>query len=195
MVNRNIISGLLLFSISVLLGPYMMRVLPTEERTVAVQTELREAFGALRAAQNALDAAQGDPAQADEATSKEDAVASLARAAARASRAHVNYYFGDFRRGNFVMTHAHGNLMGIFNIIVGLFLARLAVGDRIKLAISWGFIAGSWIMVGALLLGNLFGQRWALQGMIPGGAIFILSLLALTAVYIRGSLSPAHDND
>ena len=185
MVNRNIISGLLLFSISVLLGPYMMRVLPTEERTVAVQTELREAFGALRAAQDSLAAAQE---QADGTV--EGATANLASAAARASRAHVNYYFGSFRRGNFIMTHAHGNLMGIFNIIVGLFLARLTVDDRIKLAISWGFIAGSWIMVGALLLGNLFGQTWALQGMIPGGAIFILALLALTAVFIRGSLSP-----
>ena len=122
MINRNIISGLLLFSISVLLGPYMMRVLPTEERTVAVQIELREAFGALRAAQDSLATAQDADDQAEGAIGKEEAVANLANAAARASRAHVNYYFGDFRRGNFVMTHAHGNLMGIFNIIVGLFL-------------------------------------------------------------------------
>ena len=189
MVKRNIISGLLLFSISIMLGPYMMRVLPKEERAVQLQTELGEAFGALREAQAAL-AAPAEPTEdsgeraPEPPTATGDPVEALALATARASRAHVNYYFGSFRRSNFTMTHAHGNLMGIVNILVGLFLAKVAVGARIRLGISWGLIAGSWIMVGALLLGNMFGLRWALQGMIPGGTVFIVSLLALTAAFL-----------
>lgn len=185
MIKRNIVSGLLLFSVSILLGPYMMRVLPTEERAVALQTELSQAFAALREAQAAVTDVEGTN-EGDTATTppSDDAVAALASASARAARAHVNYYFGSFRRSNFTMTHAHGNLMGLVNIVVGLFLGRLAIGARFKLAISWGFVAGSWIMVGALLLGNLFGVRWALQGMIPGGTIFIVALLATTAAYL-----------
>lgn len=185
MVKRNIISGLLLFSISIVLGPYMMRVLPKEERAVALQTELGQAFAALRDAQAAIAPAQGDAEGEDAAAAPSaEAVAALAGATARASSAHVNYYFGSFRRSNVTMTHSHGNLMGIVNILVGLFLARLAVDARLRLAISWGLIAGSWVMVGSLYLGNMFGQRWALQGMIPGGTIFILALFLLTAAFL-----------
>ena len=168
MMKANIISGLLLFSISIFLGPYMMRGLPGEEGQVKAQTELREAFGALAASR----------------ANTEGSAPDLARATARATQAHLSYDFAGFRRQNISFTHAHGNLQGMLNILVGLFLAKLAVSRRIQLAVSWGFIAGSWIMVGALFSGNILGLRWALSGMLPGGLILAASLVALTLLVI-----------
>ena len=181
MIKRNIISGLLLFSISITLGPYMMGTLGKEEAQVKAQTELQTAFGELRKAQAAQEETRSD------AGPDLESVSAVASATARAAKAHINYYFAQFRRGNVALTHAHGNLQGMLNILVGLFLVKLAVDARIRLAISWGFVAGSWIMVGAQIAGNMLGLRWALQGMLPGGYILMLSLFALTlAVIIKG---------
>jgi len=175
MMKQNIIAGLLLFCLSITLGPYMMRSLPNEESQVAARTELREAFAELRAAQDAL---EGDNVEQ---------VADIANAAARAARAHVNNEFAGFRADNIAFTHAHGNLQGMLNILIGLFLGRLAVHALARQIISWGFIAGAWVMSGSLFLGNMMGQFWALQYMIWGGGILIVSLIGLTlAVIIRG---------
>jgi hypothetical protein len=192
MMKQNIISGLLLFSISITIGPYLMRGLSQEEAMVNAQSELREAFGELRAARTPIaseseDAALGDNGDAVRSEASLAEVDILANAAARASTAHVNYYFAQFRQGNLTMTHAHGNLQGMLNILIGLFLANLAISKRQQLIISWGFIVGSWTMVGSLLLGNVFDLRWAFAGIYPGGIILILSLFALTfAVIVKG---------
>ncbi|WP_262693355.1 hypothetical protein [Kordiimonas aquimaris] len=179
MVKQNIISGLLLFCISIVLGPYMMRGLQKEEAQVAANTELREAFGALSAARKAADS--------QSTTEQTEAATPLDVATARAATAHVNYAFAGFRKSHITMTHAHGNLQGMFNILVGLFLARIAINRWQMQIISWGMIAGSWIMVGALMLGNMFGQRWAFQAIASGGTVLILALFALTlAVIIKG---------
>ena len=77
-------------------------------------------------------------------------------------------------------------VIAIIGILVGLFLGPMAVSRLARLAISWGLIAGSWIMVGALLSGN-FWWPTALKAMIPGGAILILTILGLTlAIIFRG---------
>lgn len=179
MVKQNIIAGLLLFCVSIVLGPYMMRSLQQEEAQVAANTELREAFGALSAARKAGET----PAN----TEQTETTTSLNKATARAATAHVNYTFASFRKSHITMTHAHGNLQGMFNILVGLFLARIAISRWQLQVISWGMITGSWIMVGALMLGNMFGQRWAFQAIAPGGTVLILALFALTlAVIVRG---------
>jgi len=168
MMKANIISGLLLFSISIFLGPYIMRGLPSEEGQVKAQTELREAFGALAAARR-------------DAENPPEGMASIT---ARATQAHLNYDFAGFRRQNISFTHAHGNLQGMLNILVGLFLMRLAVPLRVKQIVSWGFIAGSWIMVGSLFMGNMLGIRSAMMAMFPGGIVLALSLVALTLIVI-----------
>lgn len=176
MVKQNIISGLLLFCISIILGPYMMRGLATEEAQVAAQTELRDSFRALSASR----AANAENAAANTSTD----IPALDAATARAVQAHLNYYFAGFRKNHIKMTHTHGNLQGMLNILVGLFLARIALTHWQMQVISWGMIAGSWIMVGSLMLGNMFGQRWAFQAVAPGGTVLILALFALTAAII-----------
>jgi hypothetical protein len=180
MEKRNIIAGLLLLSVAILLGPYMMRGLHQEQEQVAAQTELREAFAELKSAQESV----GEPAAGAAPSGK--ALAAFASASRRATRAHVNYGFAQDRRGNLTMTHAHGILQGMLNILAGLFLGSLAVGRVVRLGISWGLIAGSWLMVGSLLIGNLWWQP-ALKGILWGGTVLILALYALTlAVMARG---------
>lgn len=179
MIKENIISGLLLFCISIVIGPYMMRGLQLEEAQVAATTELRAAFGALAAARRANEA--GNSSESTETPPALDA------ATARAATAHINYAFADFRKNHLKMTHTHGNLQGMLNIIVGLFLANIAIKRWQMLVISWSMIAGSWIMVGALFLGNVLGQRWAFQAIAPGGTVLIFALFALTvAVIFKG---------
>lgn len=180
MEKRNIIAGLLLLSVSILIGPYMMRGLPQEEEQVAAMTELREAFADLAEKQQAIDADVG------QAGDENKTMAAFASASRRAARAHVNYGFSQFRGGNLAMTHAHGNLQGMLNILAGLFLGHLALSRLARLALSWGLIAGSWIMVGALVVGN-FWWPTALNAMLWGGTILIVSIYGLTlAVIFRG---------
>lgn len=179
MEKRNIIAGLLLLCVTVLIGPYMMRGLHQEAEQVAVITELQEAFGELRASQEALGQASAEPGG--------ELIAAFAAAARRAIRAQANYGFAQNRGGNLAMTHAHGNLLGMLNILAGLFLGSLAVGRLARLAISWGLIAGAWLMAGSLVIGNFWWQP-ALNGIIWGGTLLILALYGLTLAFIAQSL-------
>ena len=180
MEKRNIVAGLLLLSVAILLGPYMMRGLGQEEAQVEARDELQQAFAELKTAQEAL----GQPAPGEFLDG--ESVADFAAASRRAARAHANFGFAQNRGDNLRMTHAHGVLQGMLNILAGLFLARLAVGRWTRFAISWGLIVGSWLMVGSLLIGNLWWQS-ALSGIIWGGTVLILALYGLTfAVLARG---------
>jgi len=180
MEKRNIVAGLLLLSLTILIGPYMMRGLQQEEEQIAARTELQEAFSGLKATQEAL----GQPTPG--ATLSGESVAAFAAASRRAARAHANFGFAQNRGDNLTMTHAHGVLQGMLNILAGLFLAHLAVGRWVRVGISWGLIAGSWLMVGSLLIGNLWWQP-ALKGIIWGGTVLIMALYGLTlAVLVRG---------
>jgi hypothetical protein len=177
MEKRNIIAGLLLLCITVLIGPYMMRGLHQEQEQVAAMVELQEAFGQLQAAGEAASEAEPDS----------EALGDFAAAASRALRAHVNYGFAQNRGDNLAMTHAHGNLLGMLNILDGLFLGGLATGRLVRHSVSWGLIIGSWLMVGSLLVGNLWWPP-ALKGIIWGGTVLILAIYALTlAVLARGT--------
>ena len=193
MMRINIVSGLLLFSISIVLGPYMMGTLQEEESFVSAQTELREAFGDIRTTHEPLrDRTDEETGETVAAAFDLADVGAATVAAGRAARAHVNWQFTNFRRDNIAFTHAHGNLQGMLNILVGLFLGYLAVPVIARYLISLGFIVGSWWMVGALFLGNLMGQTWALQHMIWGGRILIATLFTLTVVVIwKGFEKPA----
>jgi|GEM_PF-3208164 len=188
MMRQNIIAGLLLFLITISLGPYMMRGLKNEEALVDAQTELMQSFAALRASENAISMRDAGGGEADDISEqsapKLQDVSALALAATRATRAHVNYTFANFRRDNVTFTHAHGNLQGMLNILVGLFLGKLAVHAIARQLLSLGFIAGAYGMAGSAFLGNMLGQVWALQFMIYGGAILIASIAGLLLVVL-----------
>lgn len=157
MVKRNIISGLLLFSLSVLLGPYMT-MFSGEDRGPA-----RDAMAtAIEKVDEALGAGAGD----------------LASTNAKALMAQAALDRANGPRNSSKVAHAHGNLEGILNIVVGLFLGLVAVSATYRLAASWLLIVGSWLHGGALVLGNM-GLGFMYNALTVGGFILLLGIFAV----------------
>lgn len=146
MINKNVLSGLLLFSISILIGPFLMG--PFSEDTygparMKVFTEARELQGALAGFEEAEDE-MAQAAAADQ----------VAVAAGKTTIEGLKFGSVEDRWGNFKFSHAHGNLQGILNILMGLVLAQLAIAVKFREVISWLFIAGSWGHSGFFIAGN-----------------------------------------
>lgn len=182
MIRRNIISGLLLFCLAILIGPYMMEA--GSGASTRALGDIRAGFDSLSAASEAYDAA------AAAGTVTEAETGALADAAAEVLGAHVRYSFAEIRMGHFRFSHAHGNLEGVLNILVGLFLGFVAIGARARLALSWGFIAGSWGHAGFFILGN-FWLPQILAYAKYGGVILILSLFGLLVAVAWKGIIPS----
>ena len=164
MVKRNIISGLLLLFLAMMLGPYM----------VFVGGDARaDARGALATAMTGL----GEASAAYNGGTA-DAAGNLAASAANAQLAQAAYDRVSGARGSFKIAHVHGNLEGVINIVVGLFLGLIAVSEGYRLAASWLLIAGSWLHGGALVLSN-FGLEFLRMGLTVGAALLVLGVLSV----------------
>lgn len=166
MVKRNIISGLLLLFLAMMLGPYM----------VFVGGDARaDARGALTTAMTGLGEAS---AAYDGDTADAAAAGNLAASAAKAQLAQAAYDRVSGASGSFKVAHVHGNLEGVLNIVVGLFLGLIAVSEGYRLAASWLLIAGSWLHGGALVLSN-FGLEFLRVGLTVGAALLVLGVLSV----------------
>lgn len=184
MISRNIKSGLLLFMISILLGPFMVNI--AFEAVGEARGAHGAALGELGVASTAYETAKGGEGAAA-------AAQALSAANARATLAQADLDNAQARILRLKVAHTHGNLEGLLNVIVGLILGAVAVGARAQTMISWGFVVGSWTHSGALVLGN-----WGLELGIPvlplafellplGTVVLSLSLLALVAgVFWKG---------
>ncbi|MEE8294827.1 MAG: hypothetical protein V3R64_03870 [Sphingomonadales bacterium] len=179
MINKNVLSGLLLFSISILIGPFLMGPFADEHLGPAgmkVFTEARELQGALAGFEEA-----GDE------VAKAGAVDQVAIAAGKTTIEQLKYGQVESRWGNFKFSHAHGNLQGILNILMGLVLAQLAIAVKFREVISWLFIAGSWGHAGFFIAGNFLITEnrevafFFLTNAKFGGGLLILGLW-LTAI-------------
>lgn len=166
MVKRNIISGLLLLFLAMMIGPYMVFV-GRDGRT-----EARDAVGAAMAELGEASAAYEESA-GDAATA-----GNLAASAANAQLAQAAYDRVSGARGRYKVAHVHGNLEGVLNIVVGLFLGLIAVSEGYRLAASWLLIAGSWLHGGALVLSN-FGLEFMRMGLTVGAALLVLGVLSV----------------
>jgi len=84
--------------------------------------------------------------------------------------------------------HTHGNLESLLNIVVGIALGFIAVASWMKQIVSWLFIIGTLLHSGALYLGVVFDQGWALQvlqtGIGPG--MILVGLLAMALLAAKG---------
>jgi len=84
--------------------------------------------------------------------------------------------------------HTHGNLESLLNIVVGIALGFIAVASWMKQVVSWLFILGALLHSGALYLGVVFEQHWAVQiletGIGPG--MILLGLLAMALLAAKG---------
>lgn len=182
MVNKNVLSGLLLFSISVMIGPWMMGVFASDQLGPAGQA----LFGEARELQGALAAHEG---AADEGA-KAAAADNVAVAAGKTTVEQLKYGQVESRWGNFKFSHAHGNLQGILNIVVGLVLAQLLIAVKFREVISWLFIVGSWGHAGFFIAGNFLITTnrdlgfFFLSNAKFGGGLLILGILALLVAVI-----------
>lgn len=182
MINKNVISGLLLFSLSILIGPYLMGPFATETLGPAqmkVFTEARE----LQRAQIAYE-------EATDATAKAEAADQVAIAAGKTTIEGLKFGQVESRWGNFKFSHAHGNLQGLLNILVGLVLAQLVIATKFREAISWLFILGSWGHAGFFIAGNFLVTEnrelgfFFLSNTKFGGGLLILGLWSLLVAVI-----------
>jgi len=182
MVNKNVLSGLLLFSISILIGPFLMGPFSENELMPAMMkqfTEARELQGALAGFDEAADDA-----------AKAAAADNVAIAAGKTTIEGLKAGQVDDRWGNFKFSHAHGNLQGILNILVGLVLAQLVIAVKFREVISWLFIAGSWGHAGFFIAGNFLVTDYReigfffLSNAMWGGGLLILGLWSLLVAVI-----------
>ena len=184
MINKNVLSGLLLVAISILIGPYLMGPFSEEvygPAKIKVFTEARELQGALAGYEEAADEA-----------AKAEAADVVAIGAGKTTIEGLKFGQIDDRWGNFKFSHAHGNLQGILNILVGLVLAQLVIAVKFREVISWLFIAGSWGHAGFFIVGNFLVTEnrelgfFFLSNAKFGGGLLILGLwLLLVAVIMH----------
>lgn len=177
MIKRNVISGLLLFSLSILLGPYMTVVLRGSAE--APKAEYTASLQALESARKAYQDEGGESEPGAAAANL--AAASSQVLVAKAALEKTQTFMGHVRS-----SHAHGNLEGILNIVVGLFLGLVAVSTRVRAAISWLFVAGSWSHGGFLVLSK-YGLVFLLPFVKFGALILLAGLFSLVAsVLMKG---------
>lgn len=184
MVNKNVLSGLLLFSISILIGPYLMGPFSDDVLMPALTAQFTEA----RALQGAL----ADYDGAKDGDAKSDAANALAVAAGKTVIETLKAKQVEDRWDNFKFSHAHGNLEGILNILIGLVLAQLAIAAKFREVISWLFVAGSWGHAGFFIAGNFLLPEHQKVGFFFlvnakfGGVLLILGLvLTLVSVVMQ----------
>jgi len=83
--------------------------------------------------------------------------------------------------------HAHGMLVSLLNLVVGVLLSRLAMSDKAKKICS-AFAAGAFLLPIALLLRGLTGGGMTFA---PFGVLGGLCLVTAAAVLAVGALKPA----
>lgn len=87
-----------------------------------------------------------------------------------------NVEFGiDYIKGG---PHAHGNLEALLNIVAGFVLCFISIAAWQKQLLSWGFILGTLLHSGMMLLDRVFALSWAGKVLETGiGPILILACL------------------
>ena len=94
-----------------------------------------------------------------------------------------NVEFGiDYIKGG---PHAHGNLEALLNIVAGFILCFVSIAVWQKQLLSWGFIVGTVLHSGMMVLGRVFDIAWAEQVLSTGiGPVIILISLFLTGLAV-----------
>jgi len=94
-----------------------------------------------------------------------------------------NIEFGiDYIKGG---PHAHGNLEALLNIVAGFVLCFVSIAAWQKQLLSWGFIIGTVLHSGMMLLERVFGMAWAGKVLETGiGPILILLSLFLMGLAV-----------
>ena len=94
-----------------------------------------------------------------------------------------NVEFGiDFIKGG---PHAHGNLEALLNIIAGFILCFVSIAVWQKQLLSWGFMVGTVMHAGMMILARVFDMAWANVVLETGiGPVLILASLFFMGVAV-----------
>ena len=94
-----------------------------------------------------------------------------------------NVEFGiDFIKGG---PHAHGNLEALLNIVAGFILCFVSIAVWQKQLLSWGFLVGTVLHAGMMILARVFDMAWANIVLETGiGPVLILASLFFMGVAV-----------
>lgn len=98
-----------------------------------------------------------------------------------------NVEFGiDFIKGG---PHAHGNLEALLNIVAGFILCFVSIAVWQKQLLSWGFLVGTVLHAGMMILARVFDMAWANVVLETGiGPVLILASLFFMGVAVAVGL-------
>ncbi len=172
--KKNIVFGFLFLALTAALGPLMILKYVPVARSAAAKRQ--EKIGALQLAQEngfTVDLEKMTPEQ----IARADADALLALSAQLDAQSPIDAIKGG--------PHAHGNLEALLNIVVGIFIAFLAVPAGFKQTISWFFILGALGHSGLLYLAVALKLPWA-QNLLASWFAVIGPLLLLVGLLLAG---------
>lgn len=171
--KKNIVFGFIFLTFSAALGAVMMNMY---EEYGVVSAEKQSSVG--RLAQIKADGFEEEltPLNAKQiAMANTDGILSMSKLS--------NVEFGiDFIKGG---PHAHGNLEALLNIVAGFILCFVSIAVWQKQLLSWGFILGTVLHAGMMILERVFNLEWAGMILQTGiGPILILASLFLTGLAV-----------
>lgn len=171
--KKNIVFGYIFLALTASLGAVMVNMY---EEYGVVAGEKQAAVG--RLAQLKTDGFQEElePLNAKQiAMANTDGILSMSKLS--------NVEFGiDFIKGG---PHAHGNLEALLNIVAGFILCFVSIAVWQKQLLSWGFLLGTVLHAGMMILERVLGMEWAGKVLATGiGPILILASLFFMGIAV-----------
>jgi len=171
--KKNIVFGFVFFAITAFLGTVMVDMYA--EYGVA-SGEKQTAVGRLSQLKSDGFEEELEPLNAKQiAMANTDGILSMSKLS--------NVEFGiDYIKGG---PHAHGNLEALLNIVAGFILCFVSIAAWQKQALSWGFLLGTILHSGMMLLDRVLGMEWAGKVLATGiGPVLILASLFLMGIAV-----------
>lgn len=171
--KKNIVFGFIFLAFTASLGAMMVNMY---EEYGAVSGEKQAAVG--RLAQLKTD---GYEEELEPLTAKQIAMANTDGILSMSKLSNVEFGI-DFIKGG---PHAHGNLEALLNIVAGFILCFVSIAVWQKQLLSWGFILGTILHAGMMILERVFDMAWAGQVLQTGiGPILILASLFFMGIAV-----------
>jgi hypothetical protein len=171
--KKNIVFGFIFLAFTASLGAMMVNMY---EEYGAVSGEKQAAVG--RLAQLKTD---GYEEELEPLTAKQIAMANTDGILSMSKLSNVEFGI-DFIKGG---PHAHGNLEALLNIVAGFILCFVSIAVWQKQLLSWGFILGTILHAGMMILERVFDMAWAGQVLQTGiGPIIILASLFFMGIAV-----------
>lgn len=177
--KKNIVFGFIFFAFTASLGALM----------VGMYGEYGVAAGEKQTAVGRLEQLKTDgfEEELEPLTAKQIAVANTEGLLSMSKLSNVEFGI-DYIKGG---PHAHGNLEALLNIIAGFILCFVSIAVWQKQAISWGFLVGTILHSGMMLLERVFGMVWAGQVLATGiGPILIIASLFFMGFAVAKGFKP-----